>query len=143
MEDVIRRAVPSDASAIRLLLAQLGYPDFSTEDVAQKIHSHSEDNYYILVGESAGKVIAFIALHWFDLMHWKGKMGRISAFCVDEQYRSQGIGKKLLKESERLMFEQGCTKIEVTSNERRTRTHEFYLKAGYLVDSKRFVKYKK
>lgn len=43
--------------------------------------------------------------------------------------------------SEKFLEARGCEKFEVTSNARRTRTHGFYLKNGYVEDSRRFVKY--
>jgi N-acetylglutamate synthase-like GNAT family acetyltransferase len=137
---LIRQAKISDAPIIKVLLAQLGYPDLRESAVAEKIKAHSEIPYSLLVADIKNQVVGFIALHWFELMHWEGKMGRISAFCVDENFRSKGVGKKLLDEAEKLLWSKGCAKIEVTSNARRTRTHEFYLRLGYKEDSRRFVK---
>jgi N-acetylglutamate synthase-like GNAT family acetyltransferase len=137
---VIRQAKISDATAVNQLLAQLGYPDLSEDVVKEKIKSHSQPFYSLLVAEEENQVAGFISLHWFDLMHWEGKIGRISAFCVDENFRSKGIGQKLLDEAEAVFWKEGCVKIEVTSNARRTRTHEFYLRLGYKEDSRRFIK---
>jgi hypothetical protein len=41
------------------------------------------------------------------------------------------------------LFDQGCIKIEVTSNNRRARAHDFYLKLGYVEDARRFMKMRK
>jgi GNAT superfamily N-acetyltransferase len=138
----IRQAIADDAKYIRSLLAQLGYPDFSEADAMEKIELYSKPGYRMLVSvDREAKVVGFIALHWFDLAHWKGMMGRITAFCIDEKIRGHGIGQQLLRAGEVVLHEQGAIKIEVTSNERRTDAHKFYLKAGYIEDSKRFVKY--
>jgi GNAT superfamily N-acetyltransferase len=139
---LIRQANISDAPVIKQLLIQLGYPDLTEKSVAEKIKLHSEIPYSLLVADLNDHVVGFISLHWFELMHWQGKMGRISAFCVDENFRSKGIGKKLLDEAENFLWSKGCAKIEVTSNARRTRTHEFYLGLGYKEDSRRFVKFR-
>jgi GNAT superfamily N-acetyltransferase len=138
---IIRKAVATDASSIKKLLIQLGYPGLSVEETHKKISDYNEDTYCVLVSEVDNEVVGFISLHWFDLFHSPGKMGRISAFCVDDKLRSQGIGQKLLQASEEFLISAGCTKIEVTSNERRVRTHQFYPKVGYIEDSRRFVKY--
>ena len=137
----IRQANPSDAKSISQLLAQLGYPAIHEKLANEKIKTHAMDGYQLLVAEIDSKVVGFIALHWFELMHWEGKMGRMTAFCVDEKFRSQGVGKQLLEASEKFLQSRGCEKFEVTSNARRTRTHGFYLKNGYVEDSRRFVKY--
>jgi GNAT superfamily N-acetyltransferase len=136
----IRRAKKSDAASIVSLLAQLGYPDFNSEIAQEKIMTHKQPGYYMLVGEMGGKVIGFIGLHWFELGHRKGKMGRITTFCVDEKYRSKGFGASLLQAAETVLLTQKCSRIEVTSNERRTRAHAFYLKSGYVEEPRRFVK---
>ena len=140
---IIRTARSEDSVAIKHLLAQLGYPGLNEEETNKKISSYAEDNYKLLAAEVDGEVVGFISLHIFNIFHSPGKIGRISAFCVDERFRSQGFGKKLLQAAEDFFLSKGCTKIEVTSNERRTRTHQFYLKIGYTEDSKRFVKYPK
>lgn len=138
---LIREATTADASSVSQLLAQLGYPGIDENLAREKIKAHHTEDYHLLVAEINSQVAGFIALHWFELMHWEGKMGRITAFCVDERFRSRGIGKQLLMASEELLKTRGCVKFEVTSNARRTRTHEFYLKNGYIEDSRRFVKY--
>ncbi len=47
----------------------------------------------------------------------------------------------LLAAAEEKLIEQVCTKFEVTSNNNRKSTHQFYLQHGYEIDSKLFVKY--
>lgn len=140
---IIRKALTTDASSIKKLLIQLGYPGLTEAETHKKISDYSEMNYSLLVAEIDNDVVGFISLHWFDHFHSPGKMGRITAFCVDEQFRSQGVGQKLLAAAEELFIFCGCSKIEVTSNEKRIRTHQFYPKVGYIEDSRRFVKYPK
>ncbi len=137
----IRPVELQDAPAIQNLLKQLGYPDFTPAQAAERIQLHRSPGYTMLVAVVGDQVVAFSALHWFHLAHWHGSMGRITAFCVDAEFRSQGVGQQLLGACESFLFEKGCLKLEVTSNERRDRAHQFYRKAGYLEDSRRFVKY--
>jgi len=136
----IRDATVQDADVLAPLLNQLGYPS-SSQEVVHRIASYQAPDYRLLVSEVEGAVNGFIALHVFHLLHWRGKMGRITAFCVDEQYRLQGVGLRLLEAAEQGMWSCGCAKLEVSSNDQRKRTHQFYLKMGYKVDSLRFVKY--
>lgn len=140
---IIRAATPNDGAAIQRLLEQLGYADISLENTLRNLGHHAEPDYRVMVGEIEGHVIAFIALHCFHLMHWKEKMGRISAFCVEDGFRSKGVGRQLLHAGEEWLSSKGCAKIEVTSNARRIRAHQFYLNLGYTEDSRRFVKYLK
>ncbi len=138
----IRQAEASDAPFIKILLGQLGYPDFEEKDVMEKIAIHGRDDYRMLVADLDNKVVGFVSLHWFDLAHWHGKLGRITSFCIDEKFRSRGIGSQMLQAAEKILLKQDCVKLEVTSNLRRTDAHAFYLKAGYVEDSRRFVKYR-
>ncbi len=138
----IRDATDSDSPAVQRLLDQLGY-DLSLDVVRNNIRAHREEGYRILVAEIDGHVVAFISLHCFQLMHWKDKIGRITAFCVEEGFRSKGVGRQLVHAAEEWMASSGCVKLEVTSNARRLRAHEFYLNLGWVEDSRRFVKYLK
>lgn len=139
----IRTATPSDSPVIQRLLEQLGYPHLSLDNTRQNLLNHQGPDYALLVAEIDRHVVAFIALHCFYVMHWKEKMGRISAFCVEDGFRSKGVGRQLLHAGEEWLFEKGCVKIEVTSNARRIRAHQFYLHLGYTEDSRIFVKYRK
>jgi GNAT superfamily N-acetyltransferase len=139
----IRPVELRDAPALRNLLEQLGYRDFTIGQTEDRIQLHQAASYAMLAGTVNERVVAFAALHWFHLAHWHGSMGRITAFCVDADFRSQGVGQQLLAASESFLFAKGCLKLEVTSNERRDKAHQFYRKAGYAEDSKRFVKYAK
>ena len=136
----IRNASLHDVLSIRRLLGQLGYPDLTEQDVNLNIQAHQHEGYAILVAEIDQYVVAFVAIHWFDLFHWKEKLGRISTLCVDDAHRSKGVGRKLLGAAEKFLASKGCHKAELTSNVRRTRAHQFYHGLGYKEDSKRFVK---
>jgi GNAT superfamily N-acetyltransferase len=140
---IVRRADKKDVSMIRSLLHQLGYASLDDEAIAQKIIDYRKPNYCILVSESTHGVTGFISLHCFEVFHSPGKIGRITAFCVDEAVRGQGVGIQLLEAADKYFIQEGCTKLEVTSNIRRAATHEFYLRRGYIEDSRRFVKYLK
>lgn len=140
---VIREASSTDTPTIKQLLAQLGYPDLNEADVAQKIADYEQASYKLLVSEHEGRVTGFIALHTFDIFHSIGRIGRITAFCVDENIRGSGIGSRLMEAAEAWFATHGCTKLEVTSNERRTATHAYYKNKGWTEDSRRFVKYLK
>lgn len=136
---VIREGSITDASSINKLLTQLGYPQ-DAHNVIDAITTYNKEGYHLLVCEVEGIIIGFASLHWFDMFHVRGKMGRITAICIDEGSRSHGIGARLMLASEEFLKAKGCVKVEVTSNLKRTLTHQFYLKIGYSIDSKRFIK---
>jgi GNAT superfamily N-acetyltransferase len=137
---IIRQGLPADAPSIDELLTQLGYPQ-QGDSAVEAIKCYNLEGYHLLVGEIDSGVIGFASLHWFDMFHMRGKMGRITAICIMEEVRSKGIGRELLLAAEEFLKSQGCVKVEVTTNLKRTLTHEFYLKNGYAIDSKRFIKW--
>ena len=136
---IIRQGLLPDSPSIDMLLTQLGYPQQADESV-EAIKSYNLEGYHLLVGEIDSVVVGFASLHWFDMFHMRGKMGRITAICVVEEQRSLGIGRELLWAAEEFLKLKGCVKVEVTTNLKRILTHEFYLKNGYIIDSKRFIK---
>jgi len=136
---IIRQGLLPDSPSIDMLLTQLGYPQQADESV-EAIKSYNLEGYHLLVGEIDSVVVGFASLHWFDMFHMRGKMGRITAICVVEEQRSLGIGRELLWAAEEFLKLKGCVKVEVTTNLKRILTHEFYLKNGYIIYSKRFIK---
>lgn len=135
----IRQATVGDAQAISGLLYELGYGS-DQEFVKKQIDFFKGDCYHTLVCEHDHTVVAFLSMHWFSMFHSEGMMGRITAMCVSESVRDLGIGGSLLAEAEKLFYENDCTCIEVTSSNRRTMAHRFYVKHGYAEDSLRFIK---
>lgn len=137
---MIRPGEISDAPTIKTLLAQLGYRTLDEDEVQKKIIDYSQDGYKIYVLESEGSVVGFISLHCYEAFHSPGKVGRITALCIHHDFQSKGFGKQLLVHAEKFFIQFGCTKLEVTSNKRRSQAHDFYLSQGYVEDSRKFVK---
>lgn len=135
----IREAHPADAFDLQALLHQLEHP-LSQAEVLVKINQYKLPQYHLLVMEVDNTVVAFASLHWYDVFYDVGFIGRITAFCVDQEFRSKGIGRLLLGAIEKFFRAQHCIRIEVSSNERRTGAHHFYLENGFIINSKRFIK---
>lgn len=137
---MVRIGQKKDRNFIRELIHQLGYTSLDDEQVENKIAQYQEEHFKLYVIESDNEVVGFISLHCYDAFHSPGKVGRITAFCIHDQFQGRGFGKQLLSEAERYFTNAGCFKIEVTSNNRRSQAHDFYLSQGYIEDSRKFVK---
>lgn len=135
----IEEAQSEDAARLVFLLGQLGYPA-SSSDMVDKIQLHKTPTYKLFVAKEETRVVGFIALHFYHAFHHPAPIGRITAFCVDEPVRGSGIGSLLLGATEDFFHHQQCFKIEVTSNLKRTGTHQYYLQRGYTETSRHFVK---
>ncbi len=131
-----------DASALSVLLGQLGYPA-TTQECETKISGYQEDGYALLMGEVNEIVIGFIALHWYSAFHHTKPIGRIVAFCIAEKMRGTGLGTIMLNYAENFFKEKDCLKVELTSNLRRKESHEYYFRRGYQQTSMHFIKFLK
>ncbi|NQX52666.1 GNAT family N-acetyltransferase [Pedobacter panaciterrae] len=137
----IRKAEQKDASAIRILMEQLGYP---TEEgfIAKKLIDLSKSSDHCdLVCELEGKVLGFLSLHFIPQIAFEADYAVISYFVVDDNSRSLGIGKALEERCTALAIERKCKRIMVHSNARRTDAHRFYLRQGFVEYPKDFVKF--
>ncbi len=69
-----------------------------------------------------------------------GRYGRILCFVVDENFRGQGIGKKLFSVAQERLKDQQAQAMIVHSGQHRKETHIFYEKIGFENTGYRFVK---
>ena len=134
----IRAAVESDADALALLVAQLGYPTESSA-VKARLAEIFRIGDSVLVAAHEAEIVGLIVLHRTRFLH-RPPDGRISTLVVLDSYRSRGIGANLVKAAERIFREWGCTRIEVTSGVERNFAHKFYIREGYIDRPKRFIK---
>lgn len=139
-EFIVRKAVTEDADQIAVLLKELGYPN-TPAFVQLKIVDLSESNNdTVLIAEVDGKVVGLAHLHIAELFHEPGRLGRIMAIVITNNYRRLGIGRKLMTLLEAIARNVGCIKLEVTSGTHRNDAHPFYRSLGYIETPKRFVK---
>lgn len=129
-----------DASAIAILLGELGYPSTHEFASAKLAEYDRQPRARVFVAEIDQIVVGFIAFDAQVLFHQPGLIGTIMALSVSERFRGQGIGRALVAEVERVAREIGCTKIAVASGVRREDAHRFYQTLGYEENTKRFVK---
>lgn len=137
---MIRQAKIEDLATLCNLLQQLGYSPKLTQIeqmLASKIEN-KDNNLYVY--ELSAKVVGFIAIirvFYFPTMQY---ITRITAICVDEQYRGMGIGSQLVDFAENLAASFGDISVEITCSLEREQTHQFYLQQGYSKHSYKFVK---
>lgn len=140
MDCTIRSALRDDSAAIVGLLNQLGY-SATADEVRQRLQAvdaHPTDAVRVALVEEV--VVGLLSLHILLYFHEGITLGRVSALVVDEAQRGHGIGRRLMRDAERLARTHGCSKMEVASALRRTEAHAFYEQIGYERVAYRFVK---
>ncbi|MET7280491.1 GNAT family N-acetyltransferase [Kribbella sp. NPDC005582] len=135
---IVRTAEPADAAAINVLFEQLGYPDQDTGSTVARIRSWQADpSSTAAVADAGGNLLGVVAVHVGPYFERPGSWARIVALVVSEEVRGQGIGGRLLTVAEGFAVERGCVRIELSSADRRTEAHAFYVSRGYIVQTGR------
>jgi GNAT superfamily N-acetyltransferase len=132
----VRRA---DREAVGQLVGATGF--FSKEECAiavelldERLARGEASGYFFLFAEEEERFLGYTCFgpipgtaHSFDL-YW---------IAVDPHAQGQGLGGKLLAESERLMTEQGARRVyaETSSRPQYRPTQAFYLSCGYVQEA--------
>ena len=127
---LIREIALTDAEAAAQLSAELGYPA-EVEEMRERIGVvKSSRDRVVYVACAANSVIG-----WLDvgIVHHlsTGAHGEIGGFIVSPEYRSAGIGRKLIIRAEQWVADQGILRMIVRSRITREAAHRFYLREGY------------
>jgi len=85
----------------------------------------------IVIEDDDGKFIGRVSLFLiFNDLH-KQPYGLLEDVFVEEEFRSDGYGTKLLKEAIEVAKEKGCYKLIGQSRHFKQKVHDFYLKLGF------------
>ncbi|HEY0109881.1 MAG TPA: GNAT family N-acetyltransferase [Fibrella sp.] len=84
-----------------------------------------------VIAEADTVPVGFLSCHVQQLLHHAGAVGEIQEMYVLPAWRSQGVGQQLVEHLVAIARSEGWINLEVTSNRRRTRTHEFYERLGF------------
>jgi GNAT superfamily N-acetyltransferase len=127
----IRPARADDFVRVAALSGQLGYPS-TPEEVARRIAGmlHSAEHGVYVAQSAAGDITGAIGVFVYRSFEVDPR-AEVSGLVVDERYRSQGIGLRLLERAEEWAREKGCKTIGLRSNVIRGRAHAFYERHGY------------
>lgn len=135
---VVRPAEAADSHEAVRLLGQLGY-DRDLEGVIHDLRTGTAGPVYVAV--AGGQVVGLLALSVHRQFHWGAPIASVDALVVDGTNRSRGVGAELLDAATAHAVREGCILIELHSNRRRRRAHQFYRRQGFEGTSVYFVKH--
>ncbi len=131
----IRTATPDDAAAIAPLLGQLGYPT-SPGQARQRLQTllAAADRYATFVAENdKGALLGCASLERRITLDGDER-AELMALVVDAATRRGGVGLALLQAGEAWARERGFGTLWVRSNVRRTESHPFYARHGFVLE---------
>lgn len=122
----IKRAVLKDADLISNLVLKL-IQEFNQQgakfetnhevlmNVSRELVQKESFTAYLAFEARSEKAIGLITITQVTAIYNLGDFGLITEFYVDEEYRSHGIGRELLKKALAYAKEKGWKKVEVTA----------------------------
>lgn len=129
----IRDCKIEDFDAILNLLHQLWPQKILHAESLRKVYqrgTYSEHHRYICAIKDS-KIVGFASLTVKGSLWQEGYLGHIDELVVDEPYRRQGIGARLLEHMIDLAKRMDCSRIEIDSAFPRTDAHKFYERRGF------------
>lgn len=134
---VILEATEADLPAIEALLIELintmGNPQgFNTQKLRDNCRFLiNRTNFYSLIAKIGEIVVGLINFSLHQTAITPGMSGMIDELIVSEDYRGQGIGKKLVSSAINRCRQLGCWELEVSTEKVNTRAREFYKRCGF------------
>ena len=128
---VVRRAASADVARLAELSEILGYPVASSSLAPrlERLLARVEDA--VLVAEAESGVVGWVHGAEQELLE-SGRRCEILGLVVDPAFRSQGVGRVLVRAVEQWAANRGLDQMTVRSNVVRAESHLFYQRLGYI-----------
>jgi PhnO protein len=139
---IIRRVEIKDILTVYEQICELEETTFNINDF-QNIFIHNirdENKIYLLAEDNTGLCLGLISCHLQYLLHHCGKVAEIQELFVKTAYRSSGVGGKLINHMEEMLKKIDCVSFEVTAQNKRLDTHEFYKNNKFNATHLKFTK---
>jgi (aminoalkyl)phosphonate N-acetyltransferase len=136
----VRKATPNDLSSVYELVCKLENETLKQEVFEQIFEANlkSPDCFYF-VAETENKIVGFISFHVQYLLHHCGAVGEVQEFYLEKDFRSQGIGKRLMNEVKKYAKANDVKSLEVTSNKNRAENINVYESLGFKLTHNKFT----
>lgn len=141
MEILIKHAKLNDSESIAGLSNQLGYDSVTTDILSRlnKILENPDNCVYVAIDN---KIVVGWIHGFYSLRVESDFFVEIGGLVVNEDFRKNGIGKKLVERVIEWASLKKCDKVRVRCNVLRKESHRFYEKIGFEMtkEQKIFIK---
>lgn len=136
----IRNLSPADLEHAAVLLHSLN-PEMPADLARERLHTVLADHpHYQLVGAFiAGKLVGLSGA-WIATKIWCGRYLEIDNLVVDPDFRSAGIGSRLIRHLEALGRELDCKILSLDSYTSNHASHRLYHRLGFEIWGFHFIK---
>jgi GNAT superfamily N-acetyltransferase len=129
----LRPPLPTDATALASLAAELGYPTGPEELLGRLAALHPTDAAVIVSTDAADVPTGWCHVEMRRTLV-EPQSALIVGLVIGEGHRSAGIGAELLAAAEAWARARGCRRLVVATRITRERAHRFYAREGYVVN---------
>jgi GNAT superfamily N-acetyltransferase len=138
---IIRRARRADVPAIVHMLADdpLGGQRESTAEEPPAAYYSAfdeiamDDRQMLMVAEYQGEVVGTFQLTFLRYLTYQGgQRAQIEAVRVDQRFRSQGVGQRMMEWAIQRARQEGCTLVQLSTHKSRQDAHRFYERLGFV-----------
>ena len=100
----------------------------------------SENKIYLVAQNKNENIIGFISCHVQNLLHHEKNVAEIQELYVHKKYRKQGVGTLLINAIIENLKTKKIESFEVTAQNKRKKTHDFYLSKGFKQSHLKFTR---
>ncbi len=116
------------------------YREITLDNFQSQISEMIAMNDFKMIGAFLNDEIIGIAGYWVLRMLYCGRYIQVSSFIVDEEKRGFGIGKRILREIEKIGKKLNCEKIILDSFTENNKSHSLYFKEDFHIRGFHFMK---
>jgi PhnO protein len=86
---------------------------------------------YLVAAVNKKEIVGFISCHIQNLLHHEKRVAEIQELYVNKKYRQQGVGTLLINKVVEKLKTKKIESFEVTAQNKRKKTHDFYISTGF------------
>jgi len=86
---------------------------------------------YLVAAVNKKEIVGFISCHIQNLLHHEKRVAEIQELYVNKKYRQQGVGTLLINKVVEKLKTKKIESFEVTAQNKRKKTHDFYICTGF------------